>query len=71
MAPSADVLALSSAEFKIDEIALGSTITVKWRGKPVFIKHRTPEEIATESAVPMSQLIDPQTDAERVQDPEW
>ena len=48
MNPSADVLALASAEFDVSEIAPGNTITVKWRGKPVFIKKRTTEEIAAE-----------------------
>lgn len=71
MSPSGGVLALASAEFDISSIAMGSTVTVKWRGKPVFVKHRTPEEIAEANAVQMSELIDPQTDAERVSDPDW
>merc|ERR1719329_1623614 len=50
---------------------MGSTITVKWRGKPVFIRHRTDEEIAVEAAVSMGSLKDPQTDAERAPDAEW
>ena len=40
MSPSADVLALASAEFDVGAIAEGTTLTVKWRGKPVFIRHR-------------------------------
>ena len=71
MSPSADVLALASAEFDVAGVAEGSTLTVKWRGKPVFIRHRTEAEIEKENAVPMSDLIDPQTDASRVQDPKW
>lgn len=71
MAASADVLALASAEFNTSDIEEGSTITVKWRGKPVFIKHRTDEEIAACEAVPVASLPDKQTDAERVQDPKW
>jgi ubiquinol-cytochrome c reductase iron-sulfur subunit len=71
MSASADVLALASAEFEIGGLAEGSTMTVKWRGKPVFIRHRTAEEISREEAVSMSLLKDPQTDKERVQDPEW
>lgn len=71
MQPSADVLALASAEFNLDGIMEGTTITVKWRGKPVFIKHRTKDEIARESAVPVNVLKDPQTDSVRVQDPKW
>ncbi len=71
MSPSGGVLALASAEFDISAVPMGSTITVKWRGKPVFVKHRTPEEIAECNAVEMSQLIDPETDAARAVDPEW
>jgi len=67
MNPSADVLALASAEFDISAIPEGSTITVKWRGKPVFIKKRTEDEIAKEQAVDTSVLRDAETDAERVQ----
>lgn len=47
----------------------GNTITVKWRGKPVFIKYRTEEEIASANAVALTDLKDPQKDAERVVDP--
>lgn len=71
MQPSADVLALASAEFNLSGIVEGTTLTVKWRGKPVFIRHRTDEEIAKETAVSMSSLKDPQPDAVRVQDPKW
>lgn len=71
MSASADVLALASAEFDISELAVGSTMTVKWRGKPVFIRHRTPDEISKEEAVNLSVLKDPQNDKDRVQDPEW
>jgi ubiquinol-cytochrome c reductase iron-sulfur subunit len=51
MSASADVLALASAEFDISSIPVGSTLTVKWRGKPVFIRHRTEDEIAKETSV--------------------
>jgi ubiquinol-cytochrome c reductase iron-sulfur subunit len=71
MSASADVLALASAEFDVSGLAEGTTMTVKWRGKPVFIRHRTAHEIATEDAVSLSVLKDPQTDKDRVQDPEW
>lgn len=71
MSASADVLALASAEFDIGGIAEGTTLTVKWRGKPVFIRHRTPEEVAKEAAVSLSVLKDAQTDADRAKDPEW
>lgn len=71
MSASADVLALASAEFDVSGIAEGTTLTVKWRGKPVFIRHRTADEISRESAVALSTLKDPQVDADRAQDPEW
>jgi ubiquinol-cytochrome c reductase iron-sulfur subunit len=71
MSASKDVLALASAEFELGGIPVGNTITVKWRGKPVFIKHRTPEEIATCEAVDASTLRDPEADAVRVQNSEW
>lgn len=66
---AADTLALSSLEVDISGIEEGREITVKWRGKPVFIKHRTADEIAAQNAVPLSELKDPQTDAQRVVDP--
>lgn len=71
MSPSADVLALASAEFDIDGIAEGTTMTVKWRGKPVFIRHRTDTEIAKEAEVNLSTLRDQQADVDRAQDPKW
>lgn len=71
MSASADVLALASAEFDLGGIAEGTTLTVKWRGKPVFIRHRTADEIAKEEAVELHQLKDPQTDKDRATDPEW
>ena len=43
--PAADTLALSSVEVNIQPIAVGQAVTVKWRGKPLFVRHRTPEEI--------------------------
>lgn len=46
MSASADVLALASAEFDTSGIPEGTTLTVKWRGKPVFIRHRGADEIA-------------------------
>lgn len=64
--PSADVLAMSSIEVDLAGITPGQTKTVKWRGKPVFIKHRTPEEIKEAQATPLSSLTDPQEDAVRV-----
>jgi len=66
MNPAADVLALSSIEVDLAEIQPGQTTKVKWRGKPVFIKRRTKEEIEIERKVAMSELKDPQADNDRV-----
>ena len=71
MNPSADVLALSSTEVDISEIAVGQSITVKWRGKPVFIRRRTEQEIELARAVETTDLSDPESDADRVQYAEW
>jgi ubiquinol-cytochrome c reductase iron-sulfur subunit len=71
MNPSADVLALASAEFDVASVPEGNTITVKWRGKPIFIRHRTAAEIAKEAEVDITTLRDPETDASRAADPAW
>lgn len=67
MNPSADVLALASTEVDIGTIAEGQEIKVMWRGKPVFIRHRTAQNIEEANAVDVASLRDPQTDAARVQ----
>ena len=69
--PAADVLALSSTEVDLSPIEVGQAITVVWRGKPVFVRHRTPEEIKQAGAVPLSDLRDPQADSARVKKSEW
>ena len=71
MSASADVLAMASAEFDLSDIDVGKTITVKWRGKPVFIRHRTADEVSTESSVPMNALRDQESDEDRTLKPEW
>jgi ubiquinol-cytochrome c reductase iron-sulfur subunit len=71
MNPSADVLALASIEVDLSGIEQGMAITVQWRGKPVFIRHRTEAEIEEARAVDVSTLRDPQPDAERVIEPQW
>merc|ERR1719231_79474 len=71
MSASADVLALASTEVNIGEIEEGAAITVKWRGKPVFVRHRSEDEIAKVAKVPLSDLKDPQSDADRAKNPEW
>ena len=69
--PSADVLALASTEVDLSQIEVGQSITVTWRGKPVFIRRRTAEEIETAQADDAADLIDPQTDENRVEKAEW
>lgn len=64
--PSADVLALSSIEVDLTNIKPGQTVTVKWRGKPVFITNRTQKEIEEARTVDLKELRDPQTDEARV-----
>jgi len=71
MSASADVLALAKIEVKLDQIPEGKNMTFKWRGKPLFVRHRTAEEIAREEAVTVTTLRDPQADSERVKRPEW
>ncbi len=68
MNPSADVLAVSSIEIDLSAIEEGQSIKVLWRGMPVFVRHRTAQEIETARAVPMSELKDPQADAERTKE---
>ncbi|MDB5412688.1 MAG: ubiquinol-cytochrome c reductase iron-sulfur subunit [Rubritepida sp.] len=71
LAPARDVLALSSTDVDVGPVTVGQAITVVWRGKPVFVRHRTPEEIAAARAVPMSDLRDPQTDQSRIIRDPW
>jgi ubiquinol-cytochrome c reductase iron-sulfur subunit len=71
MNPARDVLALSTTEVDLAPVATGSAVTVVWRGKPVFIRHRTQKEIDEARAVPLNQLPDPATDESRVKKPEW
>ncbi|MCW2315163.1 ubiquinol-cytochrome c reductase iron-sulfur subunit [Rhodoblastus acidophilus] len=71
MSPDASTLALASTEVDLTSIPVGQIVTVKWRGKPVFIRRRTPEEIKAAQDVDVSSLRDPQADSTRVQKPEW
>lgn len=73
MNPDASVLALSSIEFDVSSIEVGQSVTIKWRGLPVFVRHRTEAEIEEAKAVPLSELKDPATDAERTKEghEEW
>ena len=65
MNPSKDVLALSSVEIDLAPVVVGQGITIVWQGKPIFVRHRTPEEIKAAQDVPLGQLIEPVSDAAR------
>lgn len=71
LSPSADVLALAKIEVNLADIPEGQNVVLKWRGKPLFVRHRTAEEIAREQAVDVGSLRDQQHDNDRVTDPKW
>jgi ubiquinol-cytochrome c reductase iron-sulfur subunit len=72
MNPSAEVLAVSTTEVDLAPVKVGQRITVKWRNRPVFIVHRTPEEIRRAEADDHNAgLLDPQRDEARVKRPQW
>jgi len=71
ISPSADVLALANVEVDLSTIAEGTSVTVKWRGKPLFIRHRTPQEIEAAVSAPLGELKDPEVDEKRAKKPEW
>ena len=71
MNPDASVKALATTEVDISSIGPGKSITVLWRGKPVFIKRRTQEEISKAQNIKLAELKDPQKDQDRVKKPEW
>lgn len=71
MNPARDVLALSSTEVDLGPIASGQAVTVMWRGKPVFVRNRTAEEVQAARATPLSELKDPTPDQRRVQRDQW
>ncbi|MBX9701811.1 MAG: ubiquinol-cytochrome c reductase iron-sulfur subunit [Acetobacteraceae bacterium] len=71
MNPARDVLALSTTEVDLAPIAVGSAVTVVWRGKPVFVRNRTAEEVRAARDTPPSQLPDPQSDQQRVKRDPW
>jgi ubiquinol-cytochrome c reductase iron-sulfur subunit len=66
MNPDASTQALASIEVDLQPIKQGQAITVMWRGKPIFIRNRTQDEIEKARSVPLSELPDPETDAKRV-----
>lgn len=79
MNPAADALALASIEVNLAHVKEGESITVTWRGKPVFIRRRTKEEVEAARNVDVASLRDPQSDEDRVKNsafngktmPEW
>ena len=73
MNPSSDTLALSSIEFDLSKVQPGQQVVVKWRSKPVFVRYRTPKEIAEAVAGDHAGLRDPATDASRHKPgkPQW
>jgi ubiquinol-cytochrome c reductase iron-sulfur subunit len=71
MSASADVLALAKIEVKLDQIPEGKNMTFKWRGKPLFVRHRPADEVAREQAVEPSTLRHQEHDNDRVKRPEW
>ena len=71
MAASADVLALAKVEVDLATIPEGKNVIIKWRGKPVFIRHRTAAEIEEARTSNWHAFRDPQSDEERVKKPEW
>jgi ubiquinol-cytochrome c reductase iron-sulfur subunit len=71
MNPDASMRALATIEVNLAPIAEGQAITVMWRGKPVFIRHRTAAEIQEARAVPITSLPDPQRDEQRAARPQW
>jgi len=66
-----DIQALAAVEIDLSEVPEGKTKTFEWRGKPIFVRHRTSTEIAREQATPIDNLRHPQKDSDRVQKDEW
>ena len=71
MNPDSSVKALASTEVDISAVERGKSITVLWRGKPVFIRRRTQEEISEARAVNLDDLKHPEKDEDRAKNPEW
>jgi ubiquinol-cytochrome c reductase iron-sulfur subunit len=66
MNPAADTLALSTTEVDVSKVEVGQSITVMWRGSPVFIRRRTQDEIRAAEEVDLAALKDPEPDSARV-----
>ncbi|KAL9715818.1 Cytochrome b-c1 complex subunit Rieske, mitochondrial [Leucoagaricus gongylophorus] len=71
MSASADVLAMAKIEVDLSQIPEGKNVIIKWRGKPVFIRHRTQGEVEEARAVDWKSLRHPEADEDRVKKPEW
>jgi ubiquinol-cytochrome c reductase iron-sulfur subunit len=71
MSASADVLALAKVEVDLSSIPEGKNVIIKWRGKPVFVRHRTQSEIEEANSVDLKALRDPEPDSARVQKRMW
>ncbi|AIK96732.1 ubiquinol-cytochrome c reductase iron-sulfur subunit [Candidatus Odyssella acanthamoebae] len=71
MNPAEDVLASSTVDVDVSKLNPGESLTAMWRGKPIFIKRRTEEEVKAVRAIPLKELKDPQTDQARVEQPDW
>ena len=71
MNPAKDVLALSTTEVDLSPIEEGQSLTVMWRGKPIFIRHRTSEEIRTAIDASVNELKHIASDESRVKNPKW
>ena len=71
MNPDASVKALASTEVDISAMQPGQSLTVLWRGKPVFIKRRTDDEIKKARKVNINELKHPEKDEDRAKNPEW
>lgn len=72
MSPDASTVAAGAPlEVDLGAIPEGASVTVKWRGKPIFVRHRSKKEIEEAQKVQVASLPDPQADAARVKKPEW
>lgn len=71
MNPAADVRILSNIDLDLSPIDVGQRITIVWRGRPVFVDHRSEQEIARAKADDNAALRDPQPDNARVQRDDW
>lgn len=66
MSASADVLALANVEVDLSTVPEGASMVFKWRGKPLFVRHRSAADIEAATSVDLSELRDPQPDSARV-----